>query len=130
VVEHFYRTFTRKSTKDTVAYPSYLVNSKPPVFGELETNMEMLKSGEYDLSQEENLLSKLGTLIGISNDKVNKIISKELGLIPLMKKRDERLAAEEVQERMARVVAMTIDAQYGKPKKNQTYSQHVKDKYK
>ena len=109
MVEHFYRTFTRKATKDVVPYPSYLVNYKPPVFGELETNMEMLKSGEYDISQEEALLSKLGTLVGISNDKVNKIISKELGLIPLMKKRDERLAAQAVQERMARSVALTID---------------------
>lgn len=67
VVQHFYRTFTRKATKDKVGYPSYLVNFKAPVLGELEANMQLLKTGEYDLSEEEVLLTKLGTLIGIDN---------------------------------------------------------------
>jgi hypothetical protein len=50
-----------------VGYPSYLVNFKAPVLGELEANMQLLKTGEYDLSEEEVLLTKLGTLIGIDN---------------------------------------------------------------
>jgi hypothetical protein len=57
-----------------VGYPSYLLNFKEPVFGELEANMKLLKTGEYDLREEEVLLSKLGTLIGIDNKRVNKII--------------------------------------------------------
>ena len=88
-MKHYYRTFTTKQTAHKVGYPDYLVNFKPPVHGETEDALELIKSGRYDLHHEELLLNKLGSLIGINNLRVNQIVTKQLGLIPQLKLRNK-----------------------------------------
>lgn len=84
------------------------------------------------MQDEEILLSQLGTLIGINNYKVNKVISEQLGLTALDKKRyseEELQHRKKLEMRMARIIAFQIEQMYGKPLKKR-YSEHVQEVYR
>lgn len=51
----------------------------------------MLKNGEYDLNEEDILLTLVSSLVGYDSERVNNLITKKLGLIPLIEKREIKL---------------------------------------
>lgn len=128
-MKHFYRNFTTKLTKHKVDQPDYLGNFKKPHIGNTAANIEMLQSGEYDLHQEDVLLTQLGSLIGYDSNKVDELISNKLGLIPLIAKKEDR----DEHKREAARIALNKELDHADRKqaraKERIFSEKVTDKY-
>lgn len=86
-MKHFYKTFTRGVTKDKVGFPDYLTNFKEPPLPETKIHLAQYRSGEYDLLEEDKILTALGTLVGVNNAIAHKLIKNQLGLTSLDSRR-------------------------------------------
>ncbi len=86
-MKHFYKTYTRKVNRDKVGFPDYLTNFREPFLPETKIHLAQYRSGEYDLLEEEKILTALGTLVGVNNAIAHKLINNRLGLTSLDSKR-------------------------------------------
>jgi len=83
LINHFYKTYTRNVNKNKIGFPDYLTNFKKEPRPETQIHLEQYRNGEYDLVEEEKVLTALGTLVGVNNAIAHRLISNKLGLTAL-----------------------------------------------
>ena len=85
MVDFFNRNLTRPTQEKTI--PSYLEPFELPQADMSHELYLQLKKGEYDIEQEEEMLTKLHRSLGQRGDVADKIIEK-LGIIGMLRKND------------------------------------------